>query len=336
MAARVDIVVGAINRTKAVFQEVGMQADNLNKRMQKVAGIFRGLFVAGVAAQFGRSLLEASSYAKELEQSASNTKNAWRGVSTDLGDAFARIVMSVTPVIQKVGSFFDAMVGKLQFGGAFITSMLSGAGFEESKRIAQETVAEIEREQKARLEADSVLQAEMDALQHKNELIAETVKLERELATEQERSAEAQMSASELLAKRKKQLEDLKSGGVQKLFIPGMDQESLDELNRQAELKTKIKIVNLEQEIDRLERQAAGALDKADEESSKKKVIRFNRESRVGLGRGMLDGFDREGTMARRSAERMAKLNATDPSWKSANYLHDIRDKIDKVLALGE
>jgi hypothetical protein len=151
--AAVNIVIKAINSTKAAFQEVGRQADTLNKRMAKIGQVFKGLFIGGVAIRFGKSLLQASTYGKELEESGTRVKEAWSGVTTEIGDAFARIVLALEGPIKRVGGFLDTVIKRAQWGAAYITGLVTTGSSEKARKIADEVIADLEAEKKAREDA---------------------------------------------------------------------------------------------------------------------------------------------------------------------------------------
>lgn len=332
--AAVNIVIRAVNSTKAAFQEAGNQAEGLNKRLQKIGNVFKGLFVGGILVQFGKKLLEASSYGKQLEESGKRVKSAWSGVSTDVGDAFARIVLSLEGPIKAIGNFLDGIIDKLQYAAAYTTALVSTQSFEEASRIAAETVEQIKAEQDARRaanqEAEAGGKAESDDAKYLNELYEERFKLSQQLTAEKKKAREADMTPEELLKTREAELAQKKQQANATINFPGLSAEQNAAINDVAKIETEIDIVNLEQEIKKIRDGINAATAEADKKILKPgtRIIKFNRDA-IKMG-------DKAGDLQRRTDARMKELAKTDPSWKSANYLKDINDKIDALLSLKD
>jgi hypothetical protein len=332
--AAVNIVIKAINSTKAAFQEVGRQADTLNKRMAKIGQVFKGLFIGGVAVRFGKSLLQASTYGKELEESGARVKEAWNGVTTEIGDAFARIVLALEGPIKRVGGFLDTVIKRAQWGAAYITGLVTTGSSEKARKIADEVIADLEAEKKAREDAtDAATNDHAKTVNYENE----KMRLLKQLMDARTRARRQLMEDAELLddlmAEKKNQLDRLNE-----LYAnPDLSQEEKDIL----ELKAQIEFENLNAEIERVQDRMKKALKEAqgeiDPEKPRRKgvrTIKFNRDHRAGLGQGMLDGLtdsSKPGSMAARSKERMDKLNKLDPSWRSADYLKRINTALDSL-----
>jgi hypothetical protein len=332
--AAVNIVIKAINSTKAAFQEVGRQADTLNKRMAKIGQVFKGLFIGGVAIRFGKSLLQASTYGKELEESGARVKAAWRGVSSEVGDAFARIVLSLEKPIKAVGEFLDSVIKRAQWGAAFITGLVTTGSSEKARQIADEVVADLEREKAAREDAAKATDQQTDSFRENMSLWDKILNLQARIKKARRDAAREQMDDAGLLLDLEKEREQIANRIGQRVRM-GSDDPNQAEKDRIQDLELELELVGVDKEIERVRRKLEEAQQKVDPEKKRKgRVITFNRDHRAGLGQGMLDGLtdsSKPGSMAARSKERMDKLNKLDPSWRSADYLKRIQTALDSL-----
>ena len=244
MAATVSIVVRAINATKAVFQDVGTQAEALNKRMNKLASVFRGLFVAGIAARFTKSLLDASTYSKELEGSAGKVKSAWRDVATDIGDALAKLFMSIEPILSNAGKIAKGIIKDIRFAAAYYGALAGGATSQEAIREAEAAEKRIEQEQKVRKERQKT-EDFLRAAQERNNKAAEDYDKIKARNDEREKKAqESKMANEDLLLKK---LQEQIDAGAELSQLEQLGILSFPEAER-AE-KVRERILDLDEEI---------------------------------------------------------------------------------------
>jgi hypothetical protein len=288
--ASFDIVIRATNATKAAFNEVGAQANALNKTLQKAGNLFRGLFVAGVVAKFAKELLEASTYGKELEEAGERVKSAWSGVTQKVGDGFAEMVMALEPIISKVGNFFSGVIDGLQKGAAYVVGLVTTGSHKKASKIANETVADLKKERQARIDAAAAEKRHVEVLKEKENDDKAVEKLRAEIAAKEKKRAEDQLSDEELLAKRRA---ELRSVDLEK-FISTSETGRLAAINKELDLKKEIE--GIQERINKrlaeaAEEQAKIADETAKEQHHKERVAFYaDQTKKVEAKRGEVEG----------------------------------------------
>jgi len=336
--AAVNIIIKAVNSTKGAFNEVGRQAADLNKKLSAMSRIFKGLFVAGIAAKFGKSLLEASSYSLELEQSAGRIKKAWQPIGEEIGDAFARIVLSLERPINAVGGFFESVINNAQKAAAFLTGLAVTRSFAEAKRIAEETVAELEAEQKTRREAraeqEAANAAEIAAAKRMEDLEKRRRKLNEELGETRKKNLLSLADEQEKIWMLEEEIKRVMREVNDILADP-----DISDIEKEiAAVEAQIKFDNLDTEIERIRRGIKEAVQEADAIDKKRKpgsrLISFDRAVRGKLADRVQETLRGEGMgdMSRRSMERASKLNDVGPSLETAAHLKKIRDNFETLV----
>ena len=277
----ISIVINAVNNAKAAFTSVGNQVVDLNKKLNKAAGVMRGLFAVGIAAKFVKDLVGASSETEKLEGIVSRIKERFGDAATTIGDGIVAILGAIEPVILKVGDFLSFVIDGIKRAAAIAGALLSGAGFKDAIKIADQALAAEKAERAARVEAkktaeekkkleeetaaNAIKEAERVA-KEKEKLAQEIAKLEKDIADQQNKMAEAQMSDAEILAKRKQEAEKAYNDYVTAL-LEGRRKDELEAFNQY--LKLQEEIMKMEGDIAEEAKKTAEELKKQTEEKKK-------------------------------------------------------------------
>jgi len=270
----ISIVINAVNNAKAAFTSVGNQVVDLNKKLNKAAGVMRGLFAVGIVAKFVKDLVGASSETEKLEGIVGRIKERFGDAATTIGDGIVGILGAIEPVILKVGDFLNFVIDGIKRAAAIAGALLSGAGFKDAIKIADQALAAEKAERAARVEAkktaeekkkldkevadNSIKEAERVA-KEKEKLAQEIAKLEKDIAGQQNKMAEGQMTNAELLAKRKQEAEKAYNDYVTALL----------EGRRKDELEAYNEFLKLQEEIMKMESDIAEEAKKTSEELEK-------------------------------------------------------------------
>jgi DNA repair exonuclease SbcCD ATPase subunit len=277
----ISIVINAVNNAKAAFTSVGNQVVDLNKKLNKAAGVMRSLFAVGIVAKFVKDLVGASSETEKLEGIVSRIKEKFGDAATTIGDGIVGILGAIEPVILKVGDFLNFLIDGIKRVAATATALLMGEGFKDAVNIADEVLAAEKAERAARIEAkktaeekkkldkevadNSIKEAERVA-REKEKLAQEIAKLEKDIADQQNKMAEAQMSDAEILAKRKEESEKAYNDYVTAL-LEGRTKDQLEAFNQY--LKLQEEIMKMESDIAEEAKKTAEELAKQTEEKKK-------------------------------------------------------------------
>jgi hypothetical protein len=270
----ISIVINAVNNAKAAFESVGNQTIALNKKLNKAAAVMRGLFVAGIAAKFVKDLVGASSETEKLEGIVSRIKEKFGDAATTIGDGIVGILGAIEPVILKVGDFLNFVIDGIKRAAAIAGALLSGAGFKDAIKIADQALAAEKAERAARIEAkktaeekkkldkevaDNAIKEAERVAKEKEKLAQEIAKLEKDIASQQNKMAEGQMNNAELLAKRKQEAEKAYNDYVTALL----------EGRRKDELEAYNTFLKLQEEVMKMEADIAEEAKKTSEELEK-------------------------------------------------------------------
>jgi hypothetical protein len=270
----ISIVINAVNNAKAAFTSVGNQVVELNQRLNKAAGVMKSLFAVGIAAKFVKDLVGASSETEKLEGIVSRIKEKFGDAATTIGDGIVGILGAIEPVILKVGDFLNFVIDGIKRAAAIAGALLSGAGFKDAIKIADQALAAEKAERAARVEAkktadekkkldkevadNSIKEAERVA-KEKEKLAQEIAKIEKDIANQQNKMAEGQMTNAELLAKRKQEAEKAYNDYVTALL----------EGRRKDELEAYNTFLKLQEEVMQMEGDIAEEAKKTSEELQK-------------------------------------------------------------------
>jgi hypothetical protein len=284
----ISIVINAVNNAKAAFTSVGNQVVDLNKKLNKAAGVMRSLFAVGIVAKFVKDLVGASSETEKLEGIVSRIKDKFGDAATTIGDGIVAILGAIEPVILKVGDFLNFLIDGIKRVAATATALLMGEGFKDAVNIADEVLATEKAERAARIEAkktaeekkkldkqvadNSIKEAERVA-KEKEKLAQEIAKLEKDIAEQQNKMAEAQMTDAEILAKRKEESEKAYNDYVTAL-LEGRTKDQLEAFNEY--LKLQEEILKIESEIS----DAAAKVAQQKEKAAKNSAIEAEAEKR--------------------------------------------------------
>jgi hypothetical protein len=273
--ATVNITIKAMNATKAAFNEVGKQASDLNKRLQKVGSVFKGLFVAGLAAKMVQQLAGMSTNSDKLSERIEKIKKAWSGVAQILGNAVVGALGLITPIIEGIGKAaewtFQLFETKAQTAARHAAN--------EQKELA---AVHIQQEKDkaaadaARVEATKKKEQELAALRkhwHDEEIRfrKEIEGLEQSLDGKRNDRAESMMSDAELLAKRQKELAEAQDN-LSFLTEAGFTKRALE---------VSIDIEGMLSDIDKLTASLNDAMDKAQTESHNAWLAEQSEKQRV-------------------------------------------------------
>jgi chemotaxis protein histidine kinase CheA len=256
----ISIVINAVNNAKAAFTSVGNQVVDLNKKLNKAAGVMRGLFAVGIVAKFVKDLVGASSETEKLEGIVGRIKERFGDAATTIGDGIVGILGAIEPVILKVGDFLNFVIDGIKRAAAIAGALLSGAGFKDAIKIADQALAAEKAERAARVEAkktadekkkldkevadNSIKEAERVA-KEREKLEEDIAKLKKKNADLNEKMAEREMSTADKIAKRKQQAEEQWNKYVTALH-EGREKAALEHLNTYTELT--MEILDLEKE----------------------------------------------------------------------------------------
>jgi hypothetical protein len=270
----ISIVINAVNNAKAAFTSVGNQVVELNKKLNKAAGVMKSLFAVGIAARFIKDLVGASSETEKLEGIVGRIKEKFGDAATTIGDGIVGILGAIEPVILKVGDFLNFVIDGIKRAAAIAGALLSGAGFKDAIKIADQALAAEKAERAARVEAkktadekkkldkevadNSIKEAERVA-KEKEKLAQEIAKIEKDIANQQNKMAEGQMTNAELLAKRKQEAEKAYNDYVTALL----------EGRRKDELEAYNTFLKLQEEVMQMEGDIAEEAKKTSEELQK-------------------------------------------------------------------
>lgn len=204
MAATVSIVVQAINATKAVFTEVGAQTVQLNKKINALGGLFKGVFATGLVANTIKDLIGLSSQIDEVTKTSDRLKSTWLKVGEDLGDGLATTFLSLEKPLNAIGKMVEKAVGLVQGYYAFFGALSAGSSFKEALDIAKNFSAEIEKEQLARkaIVETTKNQKQLDEDRLKTE--ENIVKLQETLSDKRQKNYEDSLSKEDLLHEKRK------------------------------------------------------------------------------------------------------------------------------------
>jgi hypothetical protein len=257
----ISIVINAVNNAKGAFTSVGDQVVDLNKKINKAAGVMRSLFAVGIAAKFIKDLVGASSETEKLEGIVTRIKERFGDAATTIGDGIVSILGAIEPVILKVADFLNFVIDGIKRAAAIAGALLSGAGFKDAVNLADQALAAEKAERVARVEAkktadekkklnkevadNSIKEAERVANERKK-LEQDIVKLTKDIAAQQNKMAESQMTDAELLSKRKQEAEKAYNDYVIAL-LEGREKESLEAFNLY--LKLQEEVMKMESDI---------------------------------------------------------------------------------------
>lgn len=223
MATPISIVISAINKSKAAFNEVVDQLDKTKNRIDKFSNAFRGLFVAGMFAGFVKGLVGATTETEKLQNSVSKIKDAFRPVTQTVADGLVSIIQAMEKPLATVANFLNKLVEGVQYASAYTAALIETKSHAEAKAIAETTVAQMAAERDARAAAQAtaeerqklaeetaqkeIKEAERIA-KEKEEIAKELAKLEEDLTRKRTKREEDAMTKEQLLARRIEQLKD--------------------------------------------------------------------------------------------------------------------------------
>jgi hypothetical protein len=303
----ISIVINAVNNAKAAFTSVGNQVVDLNKKLNKAAGVMRGLFAVGIVAKFVKDLVGASSETEKLEGIVGRIKERFGDAATTIGDGIVGILGAIEPVILKVGDFLNFVIDGIKRAAAIAGALLSGAGFKDAIKIADQALAAEKAERAARVEAkktadekkkldeevadNSIKEAERVA-KEREKLEEDIAKLKKKNADLNEKMAEREMSIADKIAKRKQQAEEQWNKYVTALH-EGREKAALEHLNTYTELTREI-------------------LDLEKERSNTLSEIKDKQEKQLKLQEDQAKVEALRALRAKEEEERLSKINALE------------------------
>jgi hypothetical protein len=223
MATPISIVISAINKSKAAFNEVVDQLDKTKNRIDKFSNAFKGIFVAGMFAGFVKGLVGATTETEKLQGSVAKIKDAFRPALQTVADGIVNIVVLMEKPIAAFARFINNVVEGVQYASAYTAALIESKSHSEAKAIAETTVAQMSAERNARAEAmataeereklaketaDAEIKEAQRVAKEKEELQKELTKLDEELTRKKIKREEEAMTKEALLAKRIGELKD--------------------------------------------------------------------------------------------------------------------------------
>lgn len=141
----INIVIRAINSTKAAFQQVGKQAEDLNRRMRRIAGVMRGLFAAGIIATFVRKLFQAGTETDAVRKATERLKGSWESVISTIGDGLQKAFIAIEPLLSRIGKAWDDWLKKVTEAfmawGAFSAGQTMGEAVGSASGLVEDEYA---------------------------------------------------------------------------------------------------------------------------------------------------------------------------------------------------
>lgn len=274
MATPISIVISAINKSKAAFNEVVDQLDKTKNRIDKFSNAFRGLFVAGMFAGFVKGLVDATTETEKLQGAVAKIKDGFRPVAQTIADGLVSILDAMAKPIAAVGQFINKIIEGVQYASAYTAALIETKSHSEAKAIAETTVAQLaserearaaaqqtakEKEQLAKEVADAQIKEAERVAKERERLENEISKLETDLSESRKKREESAMSDEELLYRRRK--ESVKAYEDYR--------KARGEGNRKAELEALAEFERLNDEILTLENKIAEAAKKTADEKAK-------------------------------------------------------------------
>jgi len=250
----ISIVINAVNNAKAAFDSVGNQVVDMNKKLNKAAGVMRSLFAVGIVAKFVKDLVGASSETEKLEGIVSRIKERFGDAATTIGDGLVAILGFLEAPIIKIADFIGKLIDGIKKVAAIAGAVLSGASFKDALNIADQVIAAEKAERAARKEAqktaeerkkldkqvaDNAIKEAERVAKEREKLENEIAKLGDDIAKQQTKMAEAQMTDAELLAKRRQQAEKAYNDYVTAL-LEGRRKDELAAFNEFLKLQEEI------------------------------------------------------------------------------------------------
>jgi hypothetical protein len=270
----ISIVINAVNNAKAAFTSVGNQVVELNKKLNKAAGVMKSLFAVGIAARFVKGLVDASSQSEKLEGIVGRIKSTFGSAATTIGDGLVDILGILEPLIVAAGNAINKVIDGVKLAAGIVGALFEGKGIGEAIDIAQTSLAAEKAEQQVRIAAQktadekqklqeetasNAIKEEQRVAKEREKLAQEIAKLENDIADQQTKIAESQMSDAEILAKRKQEAEKAYNDYVTALL----------EGRRKDELEAYNEFLKLQEEIMKMESDIAEEAKKTSEELEK-------------------------------------------------------------------
>ena len=209
--ASVNIVIRAVNSAKGAFQEVGNQAQALNKKLAMIGNVFKGLFIGGVAVKLIKMFVGASTESEKLKESVERIKKPFMAIAAIIGNVIVKALHLIAPIIEGIGKAaqwaFQLFETEAQTAARNAEMAQRALADEHKKLEAEKADAEKKRIDEIKDEEEKLAALRKHWADEEKRVTQEKADLDKQLFDAKKAREEKGMRPELLMERRKKELE---------------------------------------------------------------------------------------------------------------------------------